>query len=112
MALHSASAPPEMRMMKSSAKMMEAEDAVNGPPQEALATFQTAAIDSTTTSVSFKIPKTVNIAADGSRHRTVISVVSLPVTTQYVAVPKLTSSVWLTAELTNSSPFPLLPVRS
>ena len=110
MALHSAAAPPEMRMMKSSAKMMEEEGtAVNGPPQEASATFQTAAIDSTTTAVSFRIPKTVNIAADGSRHGTVISVDRLPVTTQYVAVPKLTSSVWLTAELTNSSPFPLLP---
>ncbi len=109
MALPSAAPRPEMRMLKSSAKMMEAEDtAANAIPEEAPAAFQTAAIESGTTSVSFKIPKTVDIAADGSRHGTVISVDRLPVTTQYVAVPKLSSSTWLTAELTNSSPFPLL----
>lgn len=110
MASPAAAPRPEMRMVKSSAKVLEAEDTVeNAVPEEAPAAFQTASIESETTSVSFKIPKAVDITADGSRHGTVISVARLPVTTQYVAVPKLSSSTWLTAELTNSSPFPLLP---
>lgn len=90
-------------------RMAEAEDHAESAAEEAPAGFQTADIDTGATSVSFRIPKPVSITADGSRHGTVISVDRLPVATDYVAVPKLAQGAWLTAELTNTAPYPLLP---
>lgn len=110
MAMPAAAPRAASRMMKSSAKVMaEMDESVGSVPEEAPAAFQTAALETGTTSVSFRIPKPVDITADGSKHSTVISVDRLPVATQYAAVPKLSSSTYLTAELTNRLAFPLLP---
>lgn len=110
MARPAMAARSESRMVKSSAKMMaEMDESAGAAPEEAPAAFQTAAIETGTTSVSFRIPKPVDIAADGSKHSTVISVDRLPVATEYAAVPKLSPATYLTAELTNRLAFPLLP---
>lgn len=106
---------PESRAKK--AMMREALDedrmlAAAAPPaeaEEAPAVFQTAQIASETTSISFSIPKTVDVAADGSQQSTVISLAKLPVTTEYVTIPKLTQIAYLTAELVNQAVYPLLP---
>lgn len=77
--------------------------------QEAPAALQTAQLASETTSVSFTIPKPVDVVADGSQQSTVISLAKLPVTTEYVTIPKLTQTAYLTAELVNQAAYPLLP---
>jgi len=77
--------------------------------EEAPAAVQTAQLDSEATSVSFVIPKPVDVASDGSLQSSVISISTLPVSTHYLAVPKLSPTVYLSAELVNQAGYPLLP---
>lgn len=105
---------PESRAKKALMKEMKAEDALvaaaaPAEEEESPAALQTAQLTSETTSVSFKIPKPVEITADGSSHSTVIAQEKLPVTTEYLTVPKLTPTAYLTAELVNQASYPLLP---
>lgn len=79
------------------------------PEEEEPAAVQTAQLASEATSVSFVIPKTVDVASDGSLHSSVISISKLPVSTEYLAVPKLSQTVYLSAELVNQAGYPLLP---
>lgn len=109
MAPMSAAPRPEARSMKKAATLMERDDAANEIAEEAPAGFQTAQIESGITSVAFRIAKPVVIPSDGSKQGVVISVDRLPITSQYVAVPKLSPAVYLTAELINKADFPLLP---
>lgn len=99
---------PATFMARKALPMQEAADR-NGTAEEAPAAFQTADVDTGATSVNFRVPKPVSIAADGSRHAAVISMINLPVTTDHVAVPKLAQGAWLAAELVNTTPYPLLP---
>lgn len=104
---------PESRAKKAMMKEMMAEDqavaAAAPEEEEAPAAFQTAQLASETTSVSFNIPKTVDVTADGSQQSTVIAIAKVPVTAEYIAIPKLVQPVYLTAELVNQTAYPLLP---
>lgn len=82
-------------------------------PEEEEAAVQTAQLASEATSVSFVIPKPVDIASDGSLQSSVISISTLPVNADYLAVPKLSPTVYLSAELVNQASYPLLagPIR-
>ncbi len=82
---------------------------ISEEPAPAEAVFQTAQVSTETTSVSFRIPKPVDVTGDNSQQSSVISIDRVPVTTEYVAVPKLSPSVYLTAELVNKAAWPLLP---
>lgn len=73
------------------------------------AAFQTARTVNEGTAVAFRVPKPVDIPSDNSRHSTVIAHEKLAVSTEYLAVPKLTPLVFLSAELVNRAPWPLLP---
>jgi len=77
--------------------------------EEAPASFAVARISDEQSSVSFHIPRAVDIPSDGTRHNTVVAVERLPVTIEYLSVPKLSPAVFLKAELVNSAPYPLLP---
>lgn len=110
-----AAAPRYYPESRAKSALMELDDkalAMAAPAEEedeAPATFQTAQVASETTSVSFVIPKPVEVTADGSPQSSVISIDKLPVTTNYLAVPKLSQMVYLSAELVNQANYPLLP---
>jgi len=59
--------------------------------------------------VSFRIPRPIDIPSDGSKHGAVVAMEELPVTPQFLAVPKLSPYVYLTSELINRAAYPLLP---
>lgn len=77
--------------------------------EEEPAAFQTAQAATEGTSVIFRIPKPVDIPSDNSRTSSVIALEKLPVSTEYVTVPKLSPVAYLTAELINKASWPLLP---
>jgi uncharacterized protein (TIGR02231 family) len=92
------------RAMKSmdSASMMEQAEA-------APAEFQTSEIRSEQTSISFHIPRSVDIPSDNNQHGSVIAIEQLPVNLEFLAVPKLSPFVFLRSEIINRATYPLLP---
>ena len=60
------------------------------------------------TSVLFNIAQPVDIPADGTRAASVIALEKVPVTVEYLAVPKLSPRVYLKSEVTNQTVYPLL----
>jgi len=90
------------------------------PPQESMAASQLGA-DQTLgalpvpaqlaegeTSVLFNVVQPADIPADGTRAASVIALEELPVSAQFVTVPKLSPRVFLKSEVTNQSAYPLL----
>ena len=63
------------------------------------------------TSVSFLIPRPVDVPADGSQHGSVVATENLPLTLEFLTVPKLAPGVYLKSEIVNRAPYPLLPGR-
>lgn len=76
--------------------------------EPAPAAFQTAQATAEGTSVVFTISRPVDIPSDNTRHSTVIALEKLPVSTEYITVPKLAPTAYLTAELVNNAAWPLL----
>ena len=76
---------------------------------EAPAAFATAQISDEQSSVAFHVPRRLDIPSDGTRHGTVVAIEQLPVSIEYLAVPKLSPAVFLHSEMVNSAPYPLLP---
>ena len=76
---------------------------------EAPAEFAVAQISDEQSSVSFHVPRTLDIPSDGNRHGTIVAIEQLPVSIEYLAVPKLSPAVFLKSELVNRAPYPLLP---
>jgi len=77
--------------------------------EEAPAGFQTSEISSEQTSVSFRVPRTVEIPSDNSQHGNVVAIEQLPVNLEFLAVPKLSPFVFLRSEIVNRASYPLLP---
>jgi uncharacterized protein (TIGR02231 family) len=67
--------------------------------------------DSQQTSVSFHIPRTVDIPSDNSQHSSVVAMEQLPVSLEFLALPKLSPFVFLKSEIINRASYPLLPGR-
>ncbi len=104
----------EARMFKKATKSMMPENIADSgmaeeAPMPAPAPFQTASAAGEGTSVAFRIPSQVVIPSDNTRHSTVIALEKLPVSTEYVTVPKFSQMAYLTAELINRADWPLLP---
>lgn len=99
----SARAKKAMQQLSSDSGMAEAK------VEEAPAEFAVAQISEEQTSVSFHVPRTLDIPSDGSRHGTVVATLQLPVSIEYLAVPKLSPTVFLKSELINRDAYPLLP---
>jgi uncharacterized protein (TIGR02231 family) len=76
---------------------------------ETPAEFAVAQISDEQSSVSFHVPRTLDIPSDGNRHGTIVAIEQLPVSIEYLAVPKLSPAVFLKSELVNRAPYPLLP---
>jgi uncharacterized protein (TIGR02231 family) len=76
---------------------------------EVPAEFSVARISNERSSVSFHVPRTLDISSDGNRHGTIIAVEQLPVSIEYLAVPKLSPAAFLKSEIVNQAVYPLLP---
>lgn len=71
----------------------------------------TAQVAAEQTSILFRIPRPVDIPSDGTRHGSIVAIETIPVSVEYLAVPKLSPHAFLRSELVNSAPYPLLPGR-
>lgn len=101
----------EARLHKQAAKALldENTERMAIPEESAPAVFQTAQAVTEGAAITFRIPKPVSIPSDNTRHSAVIALEKLPVSTEYVTVPKQASTAFLTAELVNKAGWPLLP---
>jgi len=79
--------------------------------EEAVAAPMTAEMVEEQNSISFLIPRPVDIPADGTRHGSVVATENLPLTLEFMAVPKLSPNVYLRSEIVNPTAYPLLPGR-
>lgn len=77
----------------------------------AAAEQMTAGISEEQNSMTFLIPRPVDIPADGSRHASVVATENLPLQLEFLTVPKLSPNVYLRSEIVNSAAYPLLPGR-
>ena len=71
----------------------------------------TAQVAEEQTSILFHIPRPVDIPSDGTRHGNIVAMETMPVSVEYLAVPKLSPHAFLRSELVNNAPYPLLPGR-
>lgn len=99
---------PRATALKAERMLMDG-DGAEAMAGEAPAAFETADISDAQTSVSFHVPRKLDIPSDGSRHGTVVATEQLPVSLEYLAVPKLSPAVFLRSEIINRAPYPLLP---
>lgn len=83
--------------------------ALGAEPESVPADVMTAEVSEERTSILFRIPRPVDIPADGARHGSVVAVERMPVTPEFLTVPKLSSHVYLKSEIVNRAPYPLLP---
>src|SRR6185369_3242888 len=93
------------RAMSDAAEIENAGTGQEGTPAE----YLTAVASSEQTSVSFRIPRTVDVPSDNTRHATVVAMEQLPVSLEFLALPKLSPFVFLKSEIINRASYPLLP---
>jgi uncharacterized protein (TIGR02231 family) len=108
------SAPAPMRAKKMAARAMmgaEESDTLELMKEAAPAEYLTAQTSSEQTSVSFRIPRTVDIPSDNRQHGSVVAIEQLPVSLEFLATPKLSPLVFLKSEIVNRASYPLLPGR-
>jgi uncharacterized protein (TIGR02231 family) len=77
--------------------------------EESPAAFVTAQASEEQSSISFRIPRPLDIPSDGTLHGTVVAIEQLPVSIEYLAFPKLSPHVFLKSEIVNRATYPLLP---
>jgi uncharacterized protein (TIGR02231 family) len=77
--------------------------------EESPAAFVTAQASEEQSSISFRIPRPLDIPSDGTMHGTVVAIEQLPVSIEYLALPKLSPHVFLKSEIVNRATYPLLP---
>jgi uncharacterized protein (TIGR02231 family) len=102
------SAPAPLRAKKAAgmqAESYKAEDSAAEAPAELL----TAQISDEQSSVAYHISRLLDIPSDGTQHGTVVAIEQLPVTREYLALPKLSPYVFLKSEMVNRAAYPLLP---
>lgn len=94
----------------STAEMQMATDAGTASAPAALLpmTGMSSQLQDMQSSVLFVVPKPVAITADGSRQSSLIALERVPVTAEYVTVPKLSPRVFLKSEVVNMTAYPLL----
>ncbi|HEY6872478.1 MAG TPA: mucoidy inhibitor MuiA family protein [Geobacteraceae bacterium] len=97
------------------AKKAKTSDAVKyeeaAAAEEAPAVYLNAEVAEEQNSVSFLIPRSVDIPSDGTQHGSVVADENLPLTLEFLTVPKLSPSVFLRSEIVNRAAYPLLPGR-
>jgi uncharacterized protein (TIGR02231 family) len=104
----SAAAPARELKAKRADRMYEAAKSEDGMA-EAPAALETARINAEQSSVSFHIPRPLDIPSDGTQHGSVVAIEQLPVSIEFLAIPKLSPFVFLKSEIVNKADYPLLP---
>ena len=102
-------APAAVRARKSARMPTESFRSDDVLAEEAAADVVTAQISDEQSSVAFHIPRLLDIPADGAQHGTVVAIEQLPVSMEYMALPKLAPYVFLKSEIVNRAAYPLLP---
>ncbi|MDD2581664.1 MAG: mucoidy inhibitor MuiA family protein [Desulfuromonadaceae bacterium] len=105
----SAAAAPRAMAKMSNRIQMEYDATESAAAEEAPAAFITAQVSDEQSSISFRVPRTLDIPSDGTPHGTVVAVEQLPVKLEYMTLPKLSQSVFIRSEVINNAPYPLLP---
>jgi uncharacterized protein (TIGR02231 family) len=103
------SSPAPARAKKSTRMQAESFKFDDSPAEEAPAEFVTALVSDEHSSVAFHIPRTLDIPSDGTQHGTVVAIEKLPVSMEFMALPKLAPYVFLKSEIINRAAYPLLP---
>ncbi len=103
------SAPAPARAKKAAGMQADSLKADDPSIEESAAAFVTAQISSEQSSVAFHISRTLDIPSDGTQHGTVVAIEQLPVSMDFVAIPKLAPYVFLKSEIVNRAAYPLLP---
>ncbi|XP_050390368.2 protein F37C4.5 isoform X2 [Patella vulgata] len=80
----------------------------NSPPRPDITTSQTKVAD-TTTSTSYEIARLATIPSDNVQHKVSVGIIDLTPRMEYISIPKKVPRAFLTAKLTNTSQFTLLP---
>lgn len=104
-----AATPMLFRAKKSAHAPTESAVSDEAMVEEAPAAFETALASDEQSSVAFHIPRPLDIPSDNSQHASVVARESFPVSMEYLAIPKLSPSVFLKSEIINRASYPLLP---
>jgi uncharacterized protein (TIGR02231 family) len=97
------------RMALAAAPMMEAAMAGVAAPEVLEAAVAMAAVDSSGAAVTYQVPGTATIPADGAPHKVTVARFELAPELDYVTAPKLVETAYRRAKVTNASPYTLLP---
>jgi uncharacterized protein (TIGR02231 family) len=111
MQLLAAPAPAAARAMKVGGARADMSEKLETKEEAVAAEYVTADVSSEQSSFSFRIPRTVDIPSDGTKQSNVVAIEQLPVSLEFLAVPKLSSFVFLKSEIINRASYPLLPGR-
>ncbi|SNB47241.1 mucoidy inhibitor MuiA family protein [Geobacter sp. DSM 9736] len=104
------SAPPPAPLgMRAYGAAPKAEDGAAMAEAAPAADYLTAQVAEEQTSILFQISRSVDIPSDGTRHGNVVAIQKIPVTVEYLAVPKRSPHAYLRSELVNRATYPLLP---
>ncbi len=98
-----------MRANGDSLKQRETAHSEVAMAEEASAAFETAEIGTEQSSVSFHLPRPLDIPSDGTQHGSIVAVDQLPVNIEFLAIPKLSPYVFLKSEIVNQAAYMLLP---
>ncbi len=89
---------------------VDAERARPGEPAEdAAALFETAQVDAGQSSLAFHLPRPLDVPSDGAQHGSVVAIEQVPVTMEFMAIPKLSPFVFRKSGIVNHASYPLLP---
>ncbi|MBN1955682.1 MAG: mucoidy inhibitor MuiA family protein [Anaerolineae bacterium] len=77
--------------------------------EKAEAEIVTAAVETSGAAVTYVVPGTASIPADGAPHKVAVARFSLAPELDYVTAPKLVDAVYRRAKVDNASPYTLLP---
>ena len=109
-AMMMAAPAPESAMVRQADRMpMENAKAEDELVEETPAAYESALLSEEQTSVAFHLPTPLDIPADGAQHGSVVSIEALPVSLEFVAIPKSSPYVFLKSEISNRAAYPLLP---
>jgi uncharacterized protein (TIGR02231 family) len=103
-------APPAMEAMVTGAEPeteMAEEDEEEFEAEVVMATVETEGF-----AVTYQVPNTVIVPADGAPHKIAVARLELLPELDYVAAPKLVEAAYRRAQVTNDSPYTFLPGRA
>jgi uncharacterized protein (TIGR02231 family) len=102
-------APSRARHSAALAESVEPEDFEAAVAAPQIATIAQAEVETKGSTVTFNLPRSMSVPADGQPHRSLIALSEFPCRLDYRAVPQRTELAYLRASVTNDSELSLLP---